>query len=103
DNIAQRWRALIQQCEEAMKTNWLERHLAPLKDNVPQFEVRRLQALRRAQQIAREAESVAETRRPTPDSERYGHEYPIATSDGLVRGRIDAVLPSDDGPVIQDF
>src|SRR5581483_9605567 len=33
----------------------------------------------------------------------YGFELPLESSDGLIRGRIDAILPSPEGPILQDY
>lgn len=103
DNPAEvdaRWNELVAETERGMRLSWLEQHLVPLRRSVPQFEVRRLQTRERAHEVARAQSAV----RASPDTRPpYGFELGVSTSDGLVRGRIDAVLPSSEGPVIRDY
>ena len=44
-----------------------------------------------------------ELRSPPGMPQPYGFELPVASADGLVRGRIDRVIESPNGPIIQDF
>lgn len=103
--VDQRWQALIAEVEERMLASWLERHFVPLSLSVPDFEVRRIQARERALELS---DTVSETPdRPTGASDGpvplHGCEVPVSTLDRRVRGRIDAVAPSRDGPVVRDY
>lgn len=101
--IEPRWEQLIRVSEEVMNNSWLERHLTPLKNSVRDYEVRRIQAVERANELslAREAYSVDEIqKRPT---DVLGLEVDVSSKDRLVKGRIDAVLALDDGILIRDY
>ena len=82
----------------------LERHLSPLESSVPDIEVLRIRTTRMAFDIARKSQ-------PTPRKDRsrvippsYGHEIPVQSADGLVRGTIDAVIRENGiGAIIQDY
>lgn len=102
-HIEQRWSELIRVAEDEMSTSWLERHLVPLATAIPQFEVRRIQAWRRALEISSDAVRTPAPPESPPVRPTYGFEFPVTSRDGLVQGRIDAVIPSEQGPVIQDF
>ncbi len=105
-SIEQRWQELLSNAEQKMRDSWLERHLTPLRDSVPDYEVRRLRARQRALEISAAAALVPDKppiQQPTKGGRSYGFELPVASPDGLVRGRIDAVLFSEDGPVIRDY
>jgi hypothetical protein len=99
-----RWEELLHSAEETSATNWLARHLVPLAGSVPDFQVRRLQALAAARGLA---DAVAGERRPEPDqpSRRFpsGGEVGVSTPDGLAGGRIDAVTLTAGGPVLKDY
>ncbi len=104
-SVEHRWQELIGDAHRAMRRSWLERHLVPLEHSVPAYEVRRLQAQERALEITAAANRALERGSPRSDGRTptYGFELPVSSPDGLVRGRIDAVLPSADGPVIKDY
>jgi hypothetical protein len=99
--ISDRWRELLALTEARLKQNWLERHLIPLHASVPQFEVRRLQACKAAEvlnQRRKEHEQSGVSAQPG-----YGFELPLESADGLIKGRIDAIVPTPNGPVLQDY
>ncbi len=99
--IAERWCELLAATEDRLQQRWLDRHLIPLQSSVPQFEVRRLQACKAAGVLndrRKEHEGSGATVDPA-----YGFELPLESSDGLIRGRIDAILPSPEGPILQDY
>jgi hypothetical protein len=104
-SVERRWQVLIGDTHRAMRRSWLERHLVPLQRSVPDYEVRHLRVLERAIEITAVASRAPERVSTKPIAKRrtYGFELPVSSSDGLVRGRIDAVLPSADGPVIRDY
>lgn len=103
--VDQRWQELVIEAERAMLDGWLERHFVPLSHSVADFEVRRIQARERALEVI-ETRSAARVRgegttvRSVP---LHGCEVPVATADGRVRGRIDAVAVDAGGPVIRDY
>ncbi len=99
------WQELIAAVEERMRSSWLEEHLVPLSHSVPDFEVRRIQARSRALDLA---DAVARTsdRRATSGGGSLalqGCEVAVSTSDGRVRGRIDAIVIDSGGPVVRDY
>lgn len=100
--VERRWEDLVGAAEHQMQRSWLERHLAPLKDSVPKFEVRRIQAIERACEIGTERKSD-KLARSWSKSGLFGFEVAVSSRDGFVRGQIDAVLPSRSGPIIRDY
>jgi hypothetical protein len=101
--IDHRWQELISESHTAMRGSWLERHFVPLSASVHDFEVRRIQAIERAQEVAAGRAVAPEPPREIGERAPYGYELPVSTSDGLVRGQIDAVLCSETGPLIRDY
>ena len=99
-SIEDRWRALVDEAESTMFSSHLERHLVPLDESIPDFEVRRIQAHERALQLSA---GVRIARPSLAGNREYGFELPVWSTDGLVRGQIDAVIPSDHGPVVRDY
>ena len=90
--INARWHELVAETNMAISSSPLEQHLAPLENSVPDIEVRRIRATRNALVIASKARSGPRDDGgpilPVP----YGHELPVRSTDGLVRGTIDAVV-----------
>jgi len=102
DGIAARWDEILHGAEEAAARSWLDRHLLPLSAAIPDFEVRKLQALSRAHALAEEAAS-SQHAEGTGTRQVSGFEMAVATPDGKAGGRIDAVIPTAEGPVIRDY
>ena len=102
--INARWRELVAETDMAISSSPLEQHLAPLENSVPDIEVRRIRATRKALVIASKARSVPrDDGRPMPRAP-YGHELPVRSTDGLVRGTIDAVVrQAGSSVIIRDY
>jgi RecB family exonuclease len=103
--IEERWEQLVSKAESELAGSWLERHFVPLRRAVRDYEIRRIQAIERAVALSELAGTV---RHPATaqHSERVsgnGLELDVATPDGLIVGRIDAVVPGPDGPVVRDY
>jgi RecB family exonuclease len=98
--IATRCDELIEESESAMQASWLERHLLPLKNAVPDFEVRKLRAIERAQEIT--ASLPAPVAVPSDRLPR-GSEVWVSTPDGIAGGYVDRVEDSALGPVLRDY
>lgn len=101
EEVAALWDGLLERAEEEMSKWWLERHLAPIRSSVADFEVRRLQAIGRANELKEKKAS-----RPQLHPEagfRLGFEVPVASPSRKVRGFIDQVMISDDSLVLRDF
>lgn len=100
------WTKLVAEEEAEMAASWLERHFAPLRESMGAYDERRLQAIARARELATIAYSGPRKPRagnaPQSDS-GYGTEMWVETAAGDVGGAIDAVVRSDDGPVIRDY
>jgi hypothetical protein len=96
---------LIKNTEEAMLHTWLERHLVPLTDSVPDFQVRYIRTGKRVLEISETITHVVKKISTPRSGEKldYGFELPISSPDGTVQARIDAVLPSPEGPVLKDY
>jgi hypothetical protein len=100
--IEQRWDELLKEAETVASENWLNRNLLPLSSVVPDFEVRKIQAVTAALSLAA-IEAAAETDLTAEPNRALGSEVPVATPDGQASGRIDAVFPTEQGPVIRDY
>jgi len=81
-----------------------ERRYVPLRDHVKKFDVLRIKALARAEELAGQAtgSKASEDRQPAGPT-KYGFELPVASADGLIAGKIDRVMPSAAGAVVQDY
>jgi hypothetical protein len=102
--INDRWHELVSDEEADMEKGWLDRHFIPLRTAVPFYEVRRIQSYKRALEITREAATYKPSGTSAhKDKAQYGFEFPVSSRDGAIRGRIDAVLPSEAGPVLRDY
>lgn len=90
--------------EAEMRSSWLERHFVPLNETTGDYEVRRIQATTRAADITAEVARYSSSPAISGTAEtECRFEYLVSTADGLMRGRIDAVVPSPKGPVIRDY
>ena len=83
-----------------MEVNWLERHLIPLRRSVPEYEVRRIQAIRLARETAK---AVPRSQRARRSGQFGGYEVHVATRDGKVVGRIDQLVYGPTGIVVRDY
>ncbi len=99
--IERRWDELLAAAGQAMGDSWLDRHLAPLSGSVPDFEVRKLRATHLARLLA--ADPVGERVERHGPRHPSGHELAVSTPDGKAAGRIDAVLPGPEGPILRDY
>lgn len=99
--IAARWDELVASAEVGVAASWLDRHLLPLSAAVPDYEVRRLQALAAATALTAEAASHA--RGTAAGRAGVGFELRVASRGGEVAGRIDAAVPSDAGAILRDY
>jgi hypothetical protein len=84
-----------------MMQHSIQKQFVPLASSVAHFEVRSIQAMRRAEEIASERQRVTSAAEESVDG--YGHELEVSAADGRVRGIIDAVLPGRHGPIIRDY
>lgn len=98
-----RWDDLLRAAETACTESWLNRHLVPFAEAVPDFEVRRLQALAAAGALAIVAATARAQKRDHLDSLPAGGEVYVSTPDGRAAGRIDAVAQTPEGPVLKDY
>ena len=104
DTINHRWEQLIDQADTRIASSTVEKHLSPLKRSVPDIDVRRIRAIRRAQEIAQVStpRSLGSTN-PTAIPQ-YGYEIPVRSRDHTVQGTLDAALyQGPDRTTIQDF
>lgn len=100
--IESRWTELVAEAQRQMRQGQLERRFVPLSEHVRQFDVVRIRAQTRAAELAHDLPG-AEPRASEAADSPYGSELRVESSDGLIGGRIDRVLPTPAGPVIQDY
>ena len=101
--ISSRWNEIVEDVHSEMRAVPIERHLVPLSDSDPRMAVRRIQAIQKAHEIAGTRQSRRLDGRVAEPTARYGREIPVRSSDGLIRGRIDAAIPCNGGIVIRDY
>lgn len=94
------WQKLIERAEQGMRQSWLQRSLLPLSETIPQYQVRKIRACKKAAEVAKAAGRHTEfsgTERP----DRF--ESWIETADGLVAGSIDQIQETENGTVLRDY
>ena len=94
------WEQCLLRVENSIAENWVERCLQPLRLSVPDFEVRRLRAVRRAKEVARCALERGPRAGATVGT---GTELWVQSADELVGGNIDLVQERPEGLVLSDF
>ena len=97
------WDRVLGEMEVLIAGNWLERHFVPLRRSVPDFEVRRIQAMALAEKMPHRASSAPWTPADGRHQARFGPEIPVSSSDGLISARLDSVVSSDGGVIIRDY
>ena len=101
--ISTRWNEIVEDVHSEMRAVSVERHLVPLSDSDPHMAVRRIQAIQKAHEIAGTRQPQRRDGRVMEPTARYGREIPVRSSDGLIRGRIDAAIPHNGGVVVRDY
>jgi hypothetical protein len=99
--VERHWEELIARAEETLIASWLDRHLVPLSRFIPDYEVRRLRACKRAYELSQT--NIQASNHAYKGFERFGNELWVESRDGLIGGYIDSVVTSPDGPIIRDF
>jgi len=100
--LERRWDELVASSDQSAASSWLDRHLVPLNLAVPDYEVRKLKTLSKATMLAARAKAIPQSGGGV-DAVLVGSEVPVASPDGAAAGRIDAIVPGADGPVIRDY
>lgn len=96
------WGELVEQTEQGMRQSWLERSLVPLSRAIPHYEVRKIRACHKAEEVARAVGVVPHARSTSaPGPDRF--ESWIETSDGLVGGSIDEIQETTAGTILRDY
>ncbi len=103
ETISSRWDELTEEIHSEMRESSIERHLIPLSGSVSDMAVRRIRAVRRAFEIASSRWGSQSRRGRARSHSGYGYEVPVQSCDEMIRGRIDAAVPTDRGIMIQDF
>lgn len=101
--IEQRWDFHVTAVEERIARSWLKRHLLPLRGSITNFEVKRRQAIARAQELSKNSQRWTRSNSSDDGHRKFGCELPVRSHDGFVRGKIDAVIPSANGPILRDY
>ena len=96
------WEKLISETEKKMSRSALRQHQVPLSRIIPDFEVRKLRACRRAAEIAYNA-FRSHDGRSRGSSESTGFELWVESDDGHVGGYIDLVTMTKNGVVLSDY
>lgn len=96
------WDKLVEEAEKRMLLSALSSHLVPLSKSVPDYEVRKLRAFRRASEIAHDV-ITPKTASHALSMHLMEHEVWVESSDGTVGGFIDRVNRTKDGVVLSDY
>lgn len=102
EKVDETWARLIMEAEDRMLKSHVRKLLVPLSKSIPDFEVRRLRACRRAVQIAQEIR-CSPLKFNDDSSGCTGFELWIETNDGAVGGYIDHIKRTDQGIVLVDY
>lgn len=100
--VGDTWDELVLQGEKKMVLSALRRHQVPLSRSIPDFEVRKVRACRRAAEIAHDA-LLLQDGPPKQSLEPTGFELWVESHDGLVGGYIDRVTMTISGVVLSDY
>jgi len=96
------WNELVLDAERNMARSTLRQHQVPMSKSIPDFQVRKLRACRRAAEIAHAAFRAYDGRsRQSPQS--TGFELWVESDDGQVGGYIDRVTMTEEGVVLCDY
>lgn len=93
---------LVAENEQIMAKRPLESRFVPLKEHIPKFEVLRIRALARADDLSAELHGSKASAAEGAGAP-YGFELPVESADGLIAGQIDRALPTPGGVVLQDY
>jgi hypothetical protein len=96
------WNALLTEAEARMVLSPLTRHLVPLRQSVPDFQVRKLRTCRKALEIANNA-NLNFISKPQYFHPITGSELWIESNDGLIGGYIDRARLTSEGLVLSDY
>lgn len=96
------WDELISEVEKKMTLRRLSKHQVPLTRSIPDFEVRKLRACRRAAEMAHDALRDHDGR-DRQSLEPTGFELWVENDAGQVGGYIDRVMMTEDGVVLCDY
>ena len=104
NTIRRRWEELIDLADARIAVSTVGRHLSPLRQSVPDIDVRRIRATRKALDIAHSSTPSFSRSPKSAARPSHGYEIPVRSLDGIVQGTIDAVLyQGPDETTIQDF
>ena len=102
EKIDATWDEMVLEAEKNMALSTLRQHQVPMSANIPDFQVRKLRACRRAAEIAHDA-FRAHDGRPRQSPRPTGFELWVESDDGLVGGYIDRVTMTKEGVVLCDY
>lgn len=102
-SIEGKWFEKVRKAEMEMQRSPTEQHLVPVSRSVPDLEVRKIRAVQSALAVAEERSATNRAAGAPGGMHPYGFEIPVKSADGLVRGFIDRVLPTAEGPLIRDY
>lgn len=96
------WDELVLDAERNMAGSTLRQHQVPMSKSIPDFQVRKLRACRRAAKIAHDAFRACDGR-PRQSPQYTGFELWVESDDGQVGGYIDRVTMTEEGVVLCDY
>lgn len=102
EKIDATWDEMVLEAERNMALSTLRQHQVPMSRNIPDFQVRKLRACRRAAEITHDA-FRAHDGRPRQSPRATGFELWVESDDGLVGGYIDRVTMTKEGIVLCDY
>lgn len=102
EQIIFKWDDLISEAEKEMARSAQTQHLVPMIRSIPDFEVRKLRACRRAEEIATAATHARKVQ-SNSSSRNTGFEVWVESDDRQVGGFIDRVASTKDGVVLTDY
>ncbi len=97
DEITNRWDVLIADLESKLRENWLDTSCVPFSKTVRDYDLKRLRAIRKAEEIATGCSG------PIATSSSTNNEVWVQSQDGLLAGSIDFVEHTAEGPKLRDY
>ncbi|MGA8475852.1 MAG: PD-(D/E)XK nuclease family protein [Candidatus Cybelea sp.] len=98
--LASLWDDLVAETEEHMLRSPADRRFVPLVKFVPDMMVLRAKAMMRASEIA---SAKSSSREGAMAPSRVGGEISVRSRKGLLTGRVDRVIETENGVVLQDY
>jgi RecB family exonuclease len=104
--LGDKWDLLIQKIEKEMQDSTLDKPISPLHKSIPDYEVRKIRAFRRAIEISQRivpGEKSSQGYKSKNKALKSQFELRVQSQDGLIVGYIDEVVENKNGYILRDY